>query len=53
MCGIAGILSNSNSVNESKVRSMLKKISHRGPDDEGVVSINTKKAKEFTQKLCN
>ena len=42
MCGIAGILSNSNSVNESKVRSMLKKISHRGPDDEGVVSINTK-----------
>ena len=42
MCGIVGILSNSNSINESKVRDMLKKISHRGPDDEGVVSINTK-----------
>ena len=42
MCGIVGILSNSNSINQSKVRSMLKKISHRGPDDEGVVSVNTR-----------
>jgi asparagine synthase (glutamine-hydrolysing) len=41
MCGIVGVLSKSPSINKARVKSMLNKISHRGPDDEGVVAINT------------
>jgi len=45
MCGIVGVLSKSHSFNKSQVRGMLNKISHRGPDDEGVVAISTKNNK--------
>ena len=41
MCGIVGVLSKSPSINKARVKSMLNKISHRGPDDEGVVAIST------------
>ena len=35
MCGIAGSVSNQNSFDHfSQIRLMLKKIKHRGPDDE-------------------
>ena len=40
MCGIAGIVDfNGNVIAESLVRSMCTAICHRGPDDEGVLSI--------------
>lgn len=37
MCGIAGQISFTNSPDENAVKSMLAAISHRGPDDEGVI----------------
>lgn len=37
MCGIAGIINlNQQEVEESDVRSMIREMKHRGPDDEGV-----------------
>ena len=40
MCGIAGIVDfNGNVIAESLVKSMCTAICHRGPDDEGVLSI--------------
>jgi len=37
MCGIAGIINlNNKPVEESRIRLMMNKIKHRGPDDEGV-----------------
>ncbi len=36
MCGIAGILSFKDKVSEGDIKSMLKSLVHRGPDDEGV-----------------
>ena len=39
MCGIAGSVSNQNSFDHfSQIRLMLKKIKHRGPDDEKILS---------------
>jgi asparagine synthase (glutamine-hydrolysing) len=39
MCGICGIVSlKKNMVDESSVRSMMKAMKHRGPDDEGLYS---------------
>lgn len=35
MCGIFGIISNNSPINKSKLQSVSKVISHRGPDDEG------------------
>lgn len=35
MCGIAGIISYTNPVNKSEVKSMTDTIAHRGPDGEG------------------
>ena len=37
MCGISGILNfNNKPVEEQEIRSMMKKMKHRGPDDEGL-----------------
>ena len=37
MCGICGIINfNNSSVDEFSIRAMMKKMKHRGPDDEGV-----------------
>jgi len=41
MCGIAGVFSNKTPFNKAKVRKMLDSISHRGPDDSGIVAIDT------------
>ena len=37
MCGIAGIINFKDSPREEDLRLMMKKIKHRGPDDEGVL----------------
>lgn len=37
MCGIAGIINFNNSPREEDLLLMMKKIKHRGPDDEGVL----------------
>ena len=42
MCGIVGVLSKSSSFSKARINGMLSQISHRGPDDEGIVAINTK-----------
>ena len=37
MCGISGIVKfNKESVKESEIRSLMRKMKHRGPDDEGI-----------------
>ena len=38
MCGIAGLIDfkNEENINENNLRLMMKKIKHRGPDDEGI-----------------
>lgn len=37
MCGICGIINfNSHPVEEAKIRTMMQKMKHRGPDDEGI-----------------
>lgn len=41
MCGIAGILSRSNSLDKELIVSMTNAIRHRGPDDEGFLSYNS------------
>jgi len=43
MCGITGIFCWRDSIEPSWVKSMTDIIKHRGPDDEGYLSINTKK----------
>jgi asparagine synthase (glutamine-hydrolysing) len=41
MCGIVGVFSNKTSFDKAKVREMLNSIAHRGPDDSGIVAIDT------------
>ena len=37
MCGIAGIINfNNKPVNERSIRSMMERMKHRGPDDDGI-----------------
>lgn len=37
MCGVAAIFGNHS---EEKIKEMIEKISHRGPDEEGIVRFN-------------
>jgi asparagine synthase (glutamine-hydrolysing) len=49
MCGIAGVVYREKPVDEQLLRSMLAKLSHRGPDDEGVWR-NAKKTAALGQR---
>lgn len=40
MCGIAGIVSESAGRSKEQVRTMLSRLAHRGPDDEGIHSLH-------------
>lgn len=44
MCGICGITNTANSVNKNNIQSMCKKLTHRGPDDEGIYINNGTKS---------
>jgi len=41
MCGIVGVFSDKQLFNKLQVGKMLDSIAHRGPDDEGIVAIDT------------
>jgi asparagine synthase (glutamine-hydrolysing) len=41
MCGIVGVFSDKQLFNKFQVGKMLDSIAHRGPDDEGIVAIDT------------
>jgi len=41
MCGIVGVFSDKRQFSKLKIGEMLDSIAHRGPDDEGVVAIDT------------
>jgi asparagine synthase (glutamine-hydrolysing) len=41
MCGIAGVFSDKQFFSKSKIKDMLDTIAHRGPDDSGIVAIDT------------
>lgn len=47
MCGIAGLFSKSSEVRPEMVRLMTNAIRHRGPDDEGLLAIDTVKNVEY------
>ena len=42
MCGIVGIYSNKNLFDKSQIKKMIDTIVHRGPDDSGIIAIDTK-----------
>ena len=41
MCGIVGAFSDKLPLSKFKVKEMLDSITHRGPDDKGIVAIDT------------
>ena len=46
MCGIVGIYSTKKTYSKHDMKNMLKPIAHRGPDDEGIITFNTKNKEE-------
>lgn len=53
MCGFAGIIGQTSCINADTLDGMAKSLAHRGPDDEGIVTIPVSGERDFLLGLVH